>query len=103
MKEYNNEQLIELFDGKEIEPPEMPEPGDAPMENDLFMPPFAQNAETVFNPKKPHRKRRRPKSETAYARYLHTNSPLTHTRSVSSGSGNVTETQKISAVISQGT
>ena len=61
MKEYNNEQLIELFDGKEIEPPELPEPGDAPMENDLFMPPFAQNAETIFNPKKPHRKRRRPK------------------------------------------
>ena len=58
MKDYSNEQLIELFDGKEIKPPDLPDSSE--MKNDLFVPPFAQNEEAV-EPEGKRRKKRKPK------------------------------------------
>lgn len=59
MQEYDEKMLIELFDGNEIVPPDTGD--DAPMEQDLFIPPFTQNAEAVHTPKKNKKKNQRPK------------------------------------------
>lgn len=60
MKEYDTEQLLELFDGKEIGPPDTPE--DIPEEG-VYLPPFEQSAEPNFVPKNKHRRMRRPRKK----------------------------------------